>query len=158
MSVNNLSTPLSGMNAAQFRQNVTANNVANVSTPGFQPAQTRTADAAYINSVGQGTTATAMPSTYAPQRPTATPAAQTAAAAAPAAAAQQPAAATAVPAPAQPQTAMPAQTTAPVERPSNVDMITETTNRMQAQNAYGVSMTAARAMNGMSQTMMNMQG
>ncbi len=133
MSINALNAPLSGLNAAQYRQNVTANNVANVNTPDFQPAQTRTADAAYVNDVGQGATASAVPAGYAPPRPGQI---------------QQPG---------QPGQATMAQTANPVTAPSNVDMITETTNRMQAQNAYGANMPAARAMNEMSQTLMDIQ-
>lgn len=144
MAINALNTPLSGMNAAQLRQSVTANNTANVNTPAFQPATARTSDAAYINGVGQGATSTTttpsaqpggMPSTYAPPRPgqAATSQVQTS------------------------QMAMPPQTPAPVTAPSNVDMITETTNRMSAQNAYSANIPAARAMNEMSQTLMDIQ-
>lgn len=66
MSVNGLNTALSGLAANQFRQNVTANNIANVNTDGFRSSTVQTADAAYINDIGQGTQVTG---TYAPNRP-----------------------------------------------------------------------------------------
>ena len=66
MSVNGLGTPVSALQANQFRLDVTANNVANVNTDGFQASSVATADRAYINDIGQGTRVTA---TYQPQRP-----------------------------------------------------------------------------------------
>lgn len=66
MSVNGLNIPLSGLSANRIRQDVTANNVANVNTEGFQPSTVQTTDAAYVNDIGQGTRVS---STYAPPRP-----------------------------------------------------------------------------------------
>lgn len=66
MSVNGLGTPLSALQANQFRVDVTANNIANVNTDGFQASSVATADRAYINDIGQGTQVTA---TYQPARP-----------------------------------------------------------------------------------------
>lgn len=66
MSVNGLNTPLSGLVANQFRQDVTANNIANVNTDGFRSSTVQTSDAAYINDIGQGTRVTG---TYTPNRP-----------------------------------------------------------------------------------------
>lgn len=129
MSVNSLNAPLSGLSANQFRQNVTANNVANANTEGFQPSTVQTSDAAYINDVGQGTQVAA---TYTPQRmPPPEPVASAQAAA--------------------PATNSPAQM-------SNVDMITEATNRMGAQSAYNANIPAARTMDEMSQTLMDLRG
>ena len=124
MSVNGLNTPLSGLSANQFRQDVTAKNVANVNTAGFQPSTVQTADAAYINDIGQGTRVSA---TYAPPR------------AVPAQAANAP------------QASGMAET-------SNVDLLTETMNRMNAQSAYNVNIPAARTMDEMSQTLMDLRG
>lgn len=66
MSVNGLNAPLSGLWANQFRQDVTANNIANVNTDDFKASTVQTADAGYINDIGQGTRVTG---TYAPNRP-----------------------------------------------------------------------------------------
>lgn len=66
MSVNGLNSSLSGLWANQFRQDVTANNIANVNTDGFQAATVQTSDAAYVNDIGQGTRVTG---TYTPNRP-----------------------------------------------------------------------------------------
>ncbi len=140
MSVNALNSPLSGLMANQYRQDVTANNVANVNTPGFQPQATPAApareaagSAAYINDIGRG--ASARPAAaYGPQRP-----APVQASAAPTAMTQT------------------AETTAAPQM-SNVDMITETANRMNAQNAYGANIPAAQAANAMTQTLMDMVG
>ena len=66
MSVNGLNTSLSGLYANQLRQDVSANNVANVNTDGFKASTVQTADAAYVNDIGQGTRVTG---TYTPNRP-----------------------------------------------------------------------------------------
>lgn len=135
MSVNNIN----GMIGPLYRQNVTANNVANVNTPGFQPAGVQSTStgsgsasgAAYINSVGQGgSAASPTASTYGPPRASAT--------------------ALAAPTPSPTPTAAPQM--------SNVDMIAETANRMGAQNAYNMNAAAAQSMNGMTQTLMDMVG
>lgn len=143
MSVNNIN----GMNSPLFRQNVTANNVANVNTPGFQPATVQTSSsgssAAYINSVGQGGGAAPSAGTYAPPRASASVMAMPAASAS---------------APATASTPAPAAATTVAPRMSNVDMITETANRMGAQSAYNANMPAAQSMNGMMQTLMDMVG
>ncbi len=129
MSVNALNASMSGLKANQLRQNVTANNVANVNTEGFRPATVQTSDVAEINGAGQGTQASA---TYAPPR---MPPAE------PVASAQMAAPAANSPAP-----------------QSNVDMITESTNRMNAQSAYNANVPAARAADQMSQTLMDLRG
>jgi flagellar hook protein FlgE len=149
MSVNALNSSMAGLSANQYRQNVTANNVANVNTPGFQPttaqpqARPAAGEPAYINDIGRTNAAQQAAATYAPQRP--------AAAAAPASA--QPAA---------PQSAPTAMTqaapTTAAPQMSNVDMITETANRMNAQNAYNLNIPAAQTMNQMSQTLMDIRG
>lgn len=129
MSVNGLNTPLSGLSANQFRQNVTANNVANANTGGFQPSAVQTSDAAYINDIGQGTQ---VAGTYTPQRmPPPEPVAQ-------------------------------AREAAPATNSragmSNVDIIAETTNRMNAQSAYSANIPAARTIDDMSQALMDLRG
>ena len=65
MSVNALNTSVSALLANQFRQDVTANNIANVNTDGFEASSVATADRAYINDIGTGTQVTA---TYKPER------------------------------------------------------------------------------------------
>ncbi len=129
MSVNGVNTALSGLSANQFRQNVAANNVANVNTEGFRPASAQTTDAAYVNDIGQGTRPSAA---YSPQRMPA-------------------------PEPAAPAQAS-AQATGGAPQMSNVEMITETTNRMNAQSAYNANIPAARAADEMSQTLMDLRG
>jgi len=66
MAINGLGTPLSALQANQFRQDVAANNVANVNTDGFKASTVQTTDAVYINDIGQGTRVSG---TYAPPRP-----------------------------------------------------------------------------------------
>ena len=66
MSVNGLNTSYSALLANQFRLDVTANNVANVNTDGFQASTVQTADNAYVNDIGTGTRVTG---SYAPPRP-----------------------------------------------------------------------------------------
>lgn len=70
MSVNGVNASMSGLMANRFRQDVTANNVANVNTEGFQPSSARTTDAAYVNDIGQGVR---VAGAYAPPRPTPSP-------------------------------------------------------------------------------------
>lgn len=124
MAINGLGAPLSALQTNQFRQDVTANNVANVNTDGFQASTTQTSDAAYINSIGQGTQVSG---TYAPPRPGA-PVQDTAALAATGGAATQ----------------------------SNTDVVTETSNRMGAQQAYGANIVMARTADDMQQTLMDL--
>lgn len=66
MSVNALNTAVTGLQVNNFRQDVTANNIANVNTDGFRASTVQTADNAYINSIGTGTQ---VMGTYAPDRP-----------------------------------------------------------------------------------------
>lgn len=66
MSVNSLDTSVSALRANSFRVDVSANNVANVNTDGFQAATVQTADKAYVNSIGSGVQ---VAGTYAPNRP-----------------------------------------------------------------------------------------
>lgn len=66
MSVNPLNSAYSGLRANAYRADVSANNVANLNTDGFKSSDVRTADAAYINNIGQGTQVTG---TYTNARP-----------------------------------------------------------------------------------------
>ncbi len=132
MAINGLGTPLSALQANQFRQDVTANNVANVNTDGFNAASVQTSDAAYINDIGQGTRVTGA---YAPPRQ-----GQMAVDAAGALAAGA---------------GGPGVVPGMVEL-SNTDMITEATNQMGAQNAYGANIAVARTMDDATRTLLDM--
>ncbi|MDR1745280.1 MAG: flagellar basal body protein [Planctomycetota bacterium] len=123
MAINGLGTSLSALQANQFRQDVTANNIANVNTDGFRASTVQTSDAAYINDIGQGTQVSG---TYAPPRPG--PIAMDAASA-----------------------------TGGMVEQSNTDVVTETTNRMGAQHAYGANIAMARTTDEMMQTLMDMR-
>ena len=66
MAIGGIHIPASGMQANQFRVDVSANNVANINTDNFRASTVQTTDNAYINDVGQGTRVAA---TYAPPTP-----------------------------------------------------------------------------------------
>lgn len=134
MSVNALSTPVSALQTNQFRVDVAANNVANVSTDGFQASTVTTSDLAYINDIGQGTQVTG---TYAPPRPG--PLAVDTTAAATQTAPGQPVA----------QTGM-------VEL-SNTDIVNEMTNTMSAQRAYDANIVMARSVDEANQTLLDIR-
>lgn len=123
MSVNGLNIPLSGLTANQFRQDVTANNIANVNTDGFKASTVQTTDAAYINDIGQGTRVSA---TYAPAR--------------------------------QGPMAVDASASSGMVEQSNTDLVTEMTNQMNAQNAYGVNIAMSRTVDDASQTLLDLKG
>ncbi len=122
MAINGLGTPVSALQTNQFRQDVTANNVANINTDGFKASTVQTSDAAYINDIGQGTRVSG---TYAPPRP-------------------------------GPMAMDAASPTGGMVEQSNTDLVTETTNRMGAQQAYGANIAMARTMDDMAQTLMDM--
>jgi flagellar basal-body rod protein FlgC len=126
MAINGLGTPLSALQANQFRQDVSANNVANVNTEGFKASAVQTSDAAYINDIGQGTQVSG---TYAPPRPGPMAMAATGAGS--------------------------GVGSGMVEQ-SNTDMVTETTNQMGAQNAYGVNAAVMRSADQATQTLLDM--
>ncbi len=123
MAISGLGTPVSALQTNQFRQDVTANNVANINTDGFRASTVQTADAAYINDVGRGTQVTG---TYAPERP-------------------------------GPMAMDTASTTGGMVEQSNTELVTETTNRMGAQQAYGANTAMARTVDDMMQTLMDMR-
>jgi flagellar basal-body rod protein FlgC len=130
MAISGLGAPVSALQTNQFRQDVTANNIANVNTDNFQASTVQTSDAAYINSIGQGTQVSG---TYAPPRPGA-PTMDSA------------------------PMASPTGTTAPTTpaTQSNTDLVAETSNRMGAQQAYGANIAMARTADDMMQTLMDL--
>ena len=65
MAIGGIHIPASGMQANQFRVDVSANNVANINTDEFRASTVQTTDT-YTNDTGQGTRVAA---TYTPSRP-----------------------------------------------------------------------------------------
>lgn len=127
MAINGLGAPLSALQANQFRQDVSANNVANVNTDGFKASTVQTSDAAYINDIGQGTRVSGA---YAPPRP-------------------GPMAIDTASAPTSAGPAMAEQ--------SNTDLITEMTGQIGAQNAYGANIAMLRTADDVAQTLMDLK-
>lgn len=123
MSVNGLHIPLSGLTANQFRQDVTANNIANVNTDEFKASTVQTTDAAYVNDIGQGTR---VAGTYAPARPG--------------------------------PVAIDASATSGMVEQSNTDLVTEMTNQLSAQHAYGTNIVMSRGIDDATQTLMDLKG
>ncbi len=124
MSVNGLQTPYSGMYVNNFRQDVTANNIANINTDGFKASEVQTADRAYINDIGTGTRVTG---TYAPNRP----------------------------GPVAMDTAG-VSATGMVEQ-SNTDLVRERVNQMAAQQAYNANIPMVRAVDEMTQSILDIK-
>lgn len=131
MAISGLGAPLSGIQANQLRVDVGANNIANVNTPGFQPSTVQTADAAYVNDVGQGTQVTG--TTYSPPRPT-PPAANGGQIGVP-----------------EGQGVGAAAVAGLVEQ-SNVDMVSEATSQLGAQHAYNANIAMIQTADDMART------
>lgn len=146
MSVNGLNTSLSALWANQFRQDMTANNIANVNTDGFQASTVTTADRAYINDIGTGTQVTGTQTagtTYGPPPRTAPMAMDGA----------------------PPPPPVSAPTSAADARSSdnsttgqsNTDLIAEMTNMLSAQRAYGSNTVMARTEDTATQTLLDLK-
>lgn len=128
MAIDGLGAPMSAIQANQLRMDVSANNVANANTDGFQASTVQTSDAAYINDIGQGTRVTG---TYAPARPG--PVAQAAGG----------------------EGGEGGSAISGMTEMSNVDLATEATSQMGAQNAYGVNIAMMQTANEMSKSVLD---